>query len=269
MKKSVFLILVFLSLIVLLIRFGFQPLISALGYKDKGGIKITTIPDGASVFIDGKEAGKTPFQNENLGVKEYHLKLENGEASWQGVVKLSKRTLVVINRELSKNIASSSGEIMSLNEGKGALITSTPNGSVVEIDGKLFGKTPLTVVDLSGGEHNFSISHDGYIKRSIRASIPANLLLHLDVDLAVSEADLSLVSAPPVSSVAKLIVRQTPTGFLRVREKPSLDGVEVARLSPGEGLTLLEEMGDWDKIKLENGVEGYVFSLYVQKQEYP
>lgn len=265
MKKVFFITLILISCLALALKFGFKPLSQMLGYQTKAGIKVTSTPE-ATVFINGLEAGKTPYQDENLKVGEYEVKLVSGEAVWQNKVSLNAGTLSVVNRELGTNIASSSGETLILNPGKGIVITSTPNEAEVEIDGKIFGKTPLSVVSLEFGEHTFILSHDNYLKRSIRAVSPKDLLLHLDVDLAVAEVDLSNISTPVITEPVKLAVKKTPTGFLRVRDKPSLAGKEIAKVSDGDILTQISTSGSWIKVQLEDNTEGYVSSTYVQKQ---
>lgn len=266
MKKFIVSSLIFLSLAALVLRFGYQPALDFLGYKTRGGIKITSVPDGATVLINGVEVGKTPYGDENMPVSEYQLKLVKDDAVWQGAVRLTKGTLAVVNRELAPSIASSSGEVLTLTPGRGVIITSTPDGARVEIGGKDLGKTPLRINDLEPGEYTFLISHSNYLKRSIRALLPPEMLLHLDTDLAISEVDLSNVATPTVSSTVTLTVKQTPTGFLRVRDKPSVTGKEVAKVVPGDSLVLLEELNGWDKVRMDNGTEGFVSASYVQKQ---
>lgn len=268
MKKLFCLSLVLLSFLALFLRFGLQPTLEALGYPAKAGLRVTSLPE-ARVFLDGVEAGKTPFQDENLKTGEYKIELKAGEEhdlsqpSWKGLVKLTPGTLSAVNRELSSGAASSSGEMLALNRGKGATLTSNPAGAEVDIDGKTYGKTPLAIADLDPGEHTFSLAHPGYFRRNIRAFVPANLSLSLAVDLAISEADFgTLVSNTPLQ---KVVVIKTPTGFLRVRDKPSTLGREIARVVPGDELALLEEFSAWLKVKLEDGKEGYVSSTYAQK----
>lgn len=265
MKKSLFFFLVFLGLMVLAARFGAKPLAHSLGYEAKSGLKITATPE-AEVFLDGEEVGKTPYQNENLSVRRYQLKLVENNAFWQGGVDLSPGTLTVVNRELSQSTASSFGEVLTLNPGRGVMIISSPGEAEVEIDGKSYGSTPLSVLDLAPGDHTFMISHRNFISRGIRAALPAGMTLNIAVDLAVSEADLGSITPPASITVAKFTVKQTPTGFLRVRVSPSLSSSEVGRLAPGTNVTKLEESPGWMKIKLDNGIEGYVSSSYVQKQ---
>lgn len=265
MKKSFFLFLILGSLLALGIRFGLGPLRTALGWQAKSGLLVTSVPQ-SQVFINGIEVGKTPYQDENLKAGEYEVKLTTKDATWRGKIRLISGTLSVVNRELAASLASSSGEIMTLYSGSGAVVTSTPGGATVEIDGQPYGKTPLSVAGLPFGGHTFILSKDSFISRSIRATSPKNLTLHLNVDLAVSEANLGNLAVPTTISEVKAIVAKTPTGFLRVRDKPSLSGTEIGRVLTGESLIILEELPGWMKIKFANGSEGYVASSYVQKQ---
>lgn len=271
MKKAIYLVFIAVSFVALFLRFGLGFVLESVGFNTKAGVRITSIPE-AAVFLDGVEVGQTPYQNENLKVGEYKVELKVGESTllngaWQGMVRLNPGTLSVVNRELSASIASSSGEILTLNQGKGVILTSSPNEADVEIDGKFYGRTPLVATDLGPGEHTFLLSHQGYLKRSIRASTPAQMGLAIAVDLAISEADLGNVGAySNTTPLPKVVVKQTPTGFLRVRDKPSTSGKEIDRLSPGEEVVLLEELGGWMRLKLKDGTEGYVSASYVQKQ---
>ncbi len=266
MKKTVFVILVFIGALILLIRFGVTPLIGALGFNQKAGVKVTSIPADISVSINGKEMGKTPYENKDLRPGEYLVKLSSDIGKWEGKVKIQRGTLAVINRELGENIASSSGETLTLAKGKGVTITSQPDGAMVQVDGKDYGKTPLAITDLTIGEHTFLLSHDSYLKRSIRAYIPEKLGLFISVDLSLTEVDLATIPSTPQTQQVEVVVKQTPTGFLRVREKPSTQSTELTRVNTGDTLTVLEELPSWYKVKLEGGVEGYVSATYVTKK---
>lgn len=265
MRKSIFLILVALSILVLILRFGIKPLTNLLGYQQKAGVKITSTPQ-ALVSINGREVGTTPYQDESLQAGEYNIRLSVNKASWAGWVKLNKGTLTVVNRELAENVASSSGEVLTLTAGYGANITSAPSSAEVTINGKPFGQTPLAIANLTSGEHNFLISHDNYLKRSIRAFVPEKYALNLEVDLAISELDLTAVTVPSALTSTKLIIKTTPTGFLRVRDQPSLKGKELTRAPSGSQLEIVEEVRDWFKVKLPDGQEGYVLAAYVEKK---
>lgn len=266
MKKTIFLLLVLLSVVVLLVKFSAQAEQLFFGKSLKSGISIFSIPTEVSVFLNGQEAGKTPFEDKNLEVKQYHIKLEKNGASWQGNVKLSAGTVTVINRDLAFSQASAAGEILTLDKGRGLTVISTPSSADVEIDGVNVGKTPVSV-NSTAGEHTVLVSRPNYLNRSIKAILPEKFNLIISVDLALSEADLTTISAPVVTQTPEVVVKQTPTGFLRVRDKASLNGKEIAQVKPGDKLVLLEELAGWDKIKLADGTEGFVSSTYVEKVE--
>ncbi len=264
-KKTLVWILILFSLLVLLIRYSSKIEETVLGIKQKSGISVFSLPDSATVFLDSKEVGKTPYEDKNLEVRPYSVKVEKDGASWQGKVKLTAGTMLIINRDLAKEQASSSGEILALDKGRGITVISNPPDSEVEIDGKVHGKTPISI-NLSLGEHTILVSHPNYLKRSIKSSLPKDFNLTISVDLALSEADLTTISAPVITQTQEVIVKSTPTGFLRVRDQGSLTGKEIARVIAGEKLILLEELSGWDRVRLANGTEGFVSSSYVEKK---
>lgn len=265
MKRIAVWFLVLISLAALLLRFSSKWTEIFFGVKQASGISILSNPSEATVYLDSKEAGKTPYEDKSLDVKEYVVKIVKDKASWSGTIKLTSGTVAVVNRDLSSDSASAAGETLTLDKGKGIIVISSPSESNVEIDGKVSGKTPLTL-DLEAGEHTILISHANYLKRSIRAALPSNFNLTVSVDLALSEADLTTVATPTITQTPEVKVLQTPTGFLRVRDKPNLQGREIAQVNPGDTLVLLEEQGGWDRVRLASGTEGFVASSYVEKK---
>lgn len=265
MKKLIIWFLILISFVALILRFSDTIAEKLLGIKPSSGVSIISEPTEATVFINQKEVGKTPFEDKNLSVGEYVVKISKDKASWQGQVKLTPGTVTVINRDLADDPSSAAGETLTLNRGRGLTIISNPTGAAVEIDGKAYGNTPLTT-DIETGQHTILLSQTNYLKRSIRADLPNNFNLTVSVNLALSEADLSATTTPAINVTPEVIVKQTPTGFLRVRDKASLNGKEIAQVKPGESLVLLEELGSWDRVRLTNGTEGFVSSAYVEKK---
>lgn len=216
------------------------------------------------MYLDDTEVGKTPYDDKNLQPKVYSIKIEKDQAKWAGKVKLTDETLAIVNRDLAEDQASSSGEILTLEKGRGMTIISNPSQSEIDIDGQSFGKTAQTV-QLQPGEHTLLLSHPNYLKRSIHAKLPEGFNLTVSVDLALSEADLATISTPIITTTPQVKVLDTPTGFLRVRDKASLSGKEIAQVKPTDTLILLEELPGWFRIRSADGVEGYVSSSYVVK----
>lgn len=267
MRRTIFLILVFISLVLLFVRFAIKPITSYLGFNAKSGIKVTSQPT-SQLYLNDKAVGSTPYIDENLKPGEYLVRVSAGNANWMGKVRLGQGTLSVVNRELAEISSSASGEILTLISGAGATITSNPSEAEVKIDGQSYGKTPISVSTLPSGEHNFNISKSGYLIRSIKAYVPLNLSLNINVDLAISEADLASIPTSPISTTPQVVVKNTPTGFLRVRDKPNIAGDEIAKVKPSDKLILLEELQGWIKVRLSDNTEGYVSSQYVEKENF-
>lgn len=278
MRKAVLSILVFISLVALGVRYGSEPLIKALKLQPRAGLRVES-NQKMKVFIDSREAGVTTFQDENLIEGEYLVELKpwggSGEASssaalvnfpWRSYIKLNAGTLTVVNREFSKTVAASAGEVINLEKGKGAVVISTPDEAEVSVDGVVKGRTPLSIDNIEAGEHQFVVDKDNYLKRGIKASLVEGYNLILSVDLALAEADLTKLPTIPISATSQVIIKATPTGFLRVRSAPNLSGKEMARVSPGEALTLLEELPAWYRVRLEDGQEGYISAAYASKK---
>ena len=271
MKKVLLSILVFLSVLALLIRFGTQPLIKSLGLEPRSGLRVESNKK-AKVLINNKDMGNTPYQDENLTEGEVLVSLKNeestgsGEVAWQGYVKLNGGTLSVVNRELADIQSASSGEVITLTRGRGVTITSNPSSAQIFMDGKELGRTPLSISDIAVGEHQFLISKDNFLKRSIRATLVEGYNLVMNVDLAISDVDLSKIPTEPTLKTNEVVVKNTPTGFLRVRSEASLNGEEVGRVNPGDTLIRLEELPNWQRVRLKDGKEGYVSSAYTQKK---
>lgn len=264
MKRAIYLILVFLGLTILTIRLGTAAYSYFFAPDLRAGIKVLSTPDGADVFVDGKSIGKTPFEASDLKAGLHVVKIQLADTSWQGKVNILGGTESIVNRELSADSSSSAGETLTLEQGKGVSLVSAVSGVDVSVDDKAIGKTPVTL-NLEAGEHTFSLSHPGYLKRSIRALVPQGYNLVIDASLALTEADLSDVVTTVTTATAKVVVKNTPTGFLRVRDKAGASGTEIARVKPKDELVLLEEQSGWDRVRLDNGKEGFVSAAYVDK----
>lgn len=264
-KKFLVWVLIIISLAALLLSFSEKLAEIFLGFKKTAGISILSQPEEATVSLGDKEVGKTPYEDKNLPVGDYYLKLTKEGVFWQGRVKLTAGTVTVVNRELAAEPASSSGEILTLNKGKGLTIISSPSEAEVEMEGKSYGKTPLTL-DIEAGEYTILVSYPSYLKRSIRVDLPKGFNLIVSVDLALSEADLTSLVTPVTTQTQEVLVKNTPTGFLRVRDKPNLNGKEIGQVKPGDTLVLLEEVGSWYRVRLQSGIEGYVSAVYVEKK---
>lgn len=279
--KKLLLILVPLFLVVIVLA-GF------VYYKNyslaKGALQVTSKPE-SNVYLDGKLIGKTPFcrceGSDMLSVGEYTLRLipvDSGFTPFEEKIKIGKSVLTVVDRTFESG-ASSEGSIISLNplddrKALELLVLSFPDKTEVLLDNKPSGSTPLILKNLTESDHEIKFIKSGYKEKTIRIRSVAGYKLITTVFLGVNPEIVSESPTPsvsptiePTSSVfTKVTILQTPTGFLRVRAYASLTASEIARVSPGEVLELVEESNGWFKIKLADGTLGWISASYAQKQ---
>jgi len=237
---------------------------SAVGTNKPAALQVTTTPE-ASVFLDGKHLGKTPFFSDQLKAGDFLLKISVSEATYVERIKLVPGSLTVVNRELNKNEQAGSGETLWLEDGQtGLFISSLPPETDVTIDGQLKGKTPLLISEIEPGEHKIILSKQGYSDRqfAIRTSKDSRLMANVSLASQLSKSATTLPSPIPITS--KVEILPTPQGFLRVREQASTNSKEIGRLKAKEQVNLLQETKDWFKIEFE-GKQGWISSQYAKK----
>lgn len=235
-----------------------------IGGNKPAALQVTAMPE-ASVFLDGKHVGKTPFFTDQLDAKEYTLKISVSEASYTEKIVLTAGALTAVNRELSANFLGQSGETLSLNkEGKGVFISSYPDKAQVTMDGKIAGETPLVIEDVKEGDHQVSLNKTGYIQREFTIKSSNKYQLTANVSLASEFAKgkgETTGSQPQAKSVEIL---RTPLGFARVRREPALDSLEIGTIETGKQAELLQEVQGWYSIKFDGKI-GWISTQYAKK----
>ncbi len=165
---------------------------SLLPTKKPAALKINTTPS-ATVFVDGKHMGTTPFMNEELEPGEITLKLvpENQNEktiTWEGLVELTSGVVTVVNHEFATDTTSAAGEVLTLqpnNRSAASLsIVSQPDAAVVRVDGESKGFTPLVVDQIDAGDHQILVTSPGYQERSINIKAQTGYRLIVSVQLA-------------------------------------------------------------------------------------
>ena len=93
-------------------------------------------------------------------------------------------------------------------------------------------------------------------------------------EVSVIFDDSPKLNSDPVESVEdvteqfnKLIILDTPTGWLNVRDGASLDGKIIAKVYPNEQYEYTDEKNNWYFITISENKSGWVFEDYVQKNE--
>lgn len=285
------------GIVVILILLVTGAIVKGVFFKPaNAGLKIDSIPT-SNIFLDGKALGKTPYEQEKLSPGEKTLKLvpESTFANlypWETKIKLIGGVMTVVRREFGETEGKSSGEIITLEKitdkkTASSAVISIPDSSVVKINGESRGFTPLSLSKLPEQDVEISLSSSGFQERTVKTKLIVGYKTTVNIKLAESEEEGPTGTPTPTGTVSPtprltpkptgptpttppkpyIEIKQTPTGWLRVRLEPSKTATEAAKVYPGEKYSLLDEQSGWYKIEYQKDKEGWVSGQYAEKFE--
>lgn len=269
-----------IALAVILILTGFLiifKLTNFLNPQGKGGLQIISNIQ-ATVYLNNKSIGTTPVcfcnSGQTITAGEYSLRISPFDTSmtdFQTRIKINPKVLTAVNRDFQQGALASSYTLTleKIDDGNPQLlITSIPDGAVVTIDGNPSSVTPLFQKNITASEHEVEIQKAGFNKKTMRIKTVANYKLVVSVILGTEVNGLedtpSPTPTPEASSSAVIKIKDTTTGFLRVRETPSVSASEVTKVFPGESYPFLDETEGWYKIKVASS-EGWISNEFAEK----
>jgi hypothetical protein len=266
------------------------------GKKPTAALKVDSIPPSL-VFVDNIQIGQTPvekfFVSGEVAVKLIPNSTSSALPSYQTKVRLTKETYTIIKREFGETESESAGEIISLEPQSSktaslAIVTASPDSASITLDGLPQGFTPLLVSSVIPGDHQIVVTAPGFTERVITAKAVAGYKLTINVKLAgqtqvaptptptpepEEEATPSPTLKPKPSPVAitgsYVTIKDTPTGFLRIREIPSTSGKELGKVYPGDKYKLLSTKSSWYQIRVDLDAtnSGWISSQYAEKSD--
>ncbi len=143
-----------------------------------GRLLVRSTPAGATVFVDGRDQGRTPVAVRSLSRGEHQVRIErDGYRPEERRVALSgadpSQSMTV---ELLPNRAAepTTGTTETPLRFSGVLVVeSRPPGAVVFVDGRRVGTTPLSMTQVDAGEHAVRLERSGYQRWSASVRIVA------------------------------------------------------------------------------------------------
>ncbi len=196
-----------------------------------GLVLIKSAPSGADIEIGGAHKGKTPLLLTDLPVGRYRVKASaNGYVTRETEFSIENR----IPLEVKVSMASDSAKI---------IVTSTPPGATVTVNGLTKGVTPCEVDRLPSGDNKIVLSLEDYVAYQQDMKLQAGDEQKIDVTLKPVPASVSVVSTPSGARVfindelrgqAPLVVDTLEPGTYTVRGElvgcdPQTATVEVGR----------------------------------------
>jgi len=259
--------------------------------KDKTGTVASIIsdPQNAKVIVDGTEVGKTPYTSNSLTEGGYDLRVEAPGFEPQSARIEIKKGLTV--KGSIKLFPKPITEKVSLFEGSANLYNGIIDNTNVTSDirewvmaiaywnktrGVSLGEAGLKkdvafnyFLDANGNYYdkdgNEITTKEGV--ETLKGDTKGVYVAQGQTTQGLSEPAKAALNLIGGSTNKMIVVKQTPTGWLRVRDLPSLNGVEVARVNVGSKYEVLEEKEDWTKIKITDSSAGWVSSEYVDKED--
>ena len=134
-------------------------------------MNLQSVPDGASLMVDGEYRGKTPLMISDLSPGTYMVNF-----SRFGFRELSTRVKVVPGKisEVTVTLEPETGTLT---------VNSTPSGARVLLDGTDAGFSPVVLANISAGNHTVRLEKDGYIPATRVVIITAGMVNPVEVPL--------------------------------------------------------------------------------------
>jgi PEGA domain len=139
--------------------------------QSTGSIYATSLPQGASVYVDGRNYGPAPQLASGLspGFHQVRLSLQ-GFQDWSGQVQVTAGATTTVSQTL---LATPTGQ-PTVAPGTGTLqVSSSPAGAQVFLDNLYMGITPLTLPGVSTGSHLILLKLTGYSDWEVSAQVAA------------------------------------------------------------------------------------------------
>lgn len=157
----------------------------------KAALQVNAEPQ-ANVFLNGNHVGQTPFFDENLKPGEYMIKIQSNEypsQPWEASVSLNPKVVTVVQRNFGATADTSSNYIIqmeSLADEKATevAIVTIPDNVIVKLDNQPEGFSPISLKDISEGDHSIILSAPSYKDEQINLNVRAGFKMIISASLA-------------------------------------------------------------------------------------
>ncbi len=268
---------------------GVSPVFSAgqnfwLEESNDSLLSVISEPEGAAVFIDNAEVGKTPYSSSSLTAGEYDLRVEKAGYDAQAArISIQDGYRLNVSTSLFPIPAPISAVLIPDTSNLYDLSSSIPiiNSDTAQWLEALLYWNESRGINLAGLGVNkdrvfdFFIDYKGNIFDASGKSLTTEqfqamekkdkggyLGKALDKKLSLEAADVYSTSGSITPGAKKVKILETGEGWLRLRNAPS--GTEIGKVDVGREFELLEEGTGWYKIKVSSSLEGWVSATYAE-----
>lgn len=164
-----------------------------------GSIYVTSVPSGASVYVDGTYYGPSPQLASGLTPGYHQVRISlSGFQDWIGNVMVNQGDTTRVSQTLS--VTPTPTQV----SGTGSLsIQSNPAGASVYLDNEYMGITPLVLYSIAPGSHMVLLTHPGYA--DWRSTVAVNRDVQTPVDATLSPSPTTTPTKAPLPAVLAVL----------------------------------------------------------------
>ncbi|HOF97259.1 MAG TPA: DUF3344 domain-containing protein, partial [Methanoculleus sp.] len=201
-----------------------------------GSLEVTSVPDGAAIFIDGADTGEvTNATIDGIGVGTHTVTLKlAGYAGAVAEVTIAENETAPLHLDLI--------------EAHGSItVASMPEGAAIFLDGADTGKlTNALLENVAAGEHTVTVKLAGYIDASRTVTVTDNETITINFLLTEPAGSIVVTSAPDgarifldgtdTGEVTNTTLENVPVGTptVRVERDGYLEAEETVTVTSGE-----------------------------------
>ncbi len=179
-----------------------------------GLLLVHSTPPEADVQVNGAFRGKTPLLVTDLPLGRYRIRVARDGYG-------SREVDCVVRDRIPEKV-----DVPLVSTAARLVITSTPEGAQVSVDGISRGVTPCTLENVAAGDHLLEFSTNGYesVRQNVR--VDAGRTENLTIVMRATPSELSIVSLPAGARIyidnqfrgeAPVTVKDIEPGTYRVR----------------------------------------------------
>ncbi len=181
----------------LVVKNGETTSISATLIPYKGNADISSMPTGATIYLDGNYVGVSHQVINDIptGIHAISLK-KDGYYDWNSEIEIVKGKTIAITAEMETREIPYDGSIN---------ILSTPSNAEVYIDGELKGYTPLIIRELGPGNYHINLKLAGYQDWDVSVDVSADEQEKISANLYPSASTSPSETSTPISPLISVI----------------------------------------------------------------
>ncbi|MBU4381028.1 SH3 domain-containing protein [Candidatus Parcubacteria bacterium] len=233
-------IVLILVLFFALLFFGW----SKRNLKGPISFSISAIYDTATVFIDDKLVGNTPYKGQETKQGEFKIALEGENNNYETRLSAVVGTEVAIKRDLGVSSNFSSGQMVWMEKaskgGSVIAIISNPPDVEVTVDGVSLGTTPLSSSDLKvfayDTNHKIEAIKEGYEGQTLDVTTKKGFKVNVSLDMFLLPIESNITLSDQSSKTVKIYNLSNLNAFSKVGLEEWIKGIAYYNKTRGKGL---------------------------------